>query len=113
LNNTTSGPPFLTDPNITSQTFGQVSGRRAPRVENASLSRGISAAWPTSPGRSEPSRPGRGSTGVHEAGFGRWNPQTLSLTDTTIPALNIADDTVEKYRAEMAAVIERAKARAA
>ena len=55
--------------------------------------------------------PGRGSTGVHEAGFGRWNPQTLSLTDTTIPTLNIVDDTFEKYRAEMAAVIERAKTR--
>ena len=25
--------------------------------------------------------PGRGSTGVHEAGFGRWNPQTLCLTE--------------------------------
>jgi hypothetical protein len=57
--------------------------------------------------------PGRGSTGVHEAGFGRWNPQTLSLTDTTIPTLNIVDDTFDKYRDEMAAVIERANARAA
>jgi hypothetical protein len=56
--------------------------------------------------------PGRGSTGVHEAGFGRWNPQTLSLTDTTIPTLNVVDDTFEKYQAEMAAVIERAKSRA-
>jgi len=56
--------------------------------------------------------PGRGSTGVHEAGFGRWNPQTLSLTETTIPTLNVVDDTFDKYRAEMQAVIERAKARA-
>jgi hypothetical protein len=57
--------------------------------------------------------PGRGSTGVHEAGFGRWNPQTLSLTDTTIPTLNVVDDTFDKYRSEMEAVIQRAAARAA
>jgi hypothetical protein len=56
--------------------------------------------------------PGRGSTGVHEAGFGRWNPQTLSLTDTTIPTLNVVDDTFDQYRDEMDAVIQRAKARA-
>jgi hypothetical protein len=56
--------------------------------------------------------PGRGSTGVHEAGFGRWNPQTLSLTDTTIPTLNVVDDTFAKYRAEMDAVIQKAKSRA-
>ena len=55
--------------------------------------------------------PGRGSTGVHEAGFGRWNPQTLSLTETAIPTLNIVDDTFDKYRAEMDAVIQAAKAR--
>jgi hypothetical protein len=56
--------------------------------------------------------PGRGSTGVHEAGFGRWNAQTLSLTDTAIPTLNIVDDTFDKYRAEMDAVISQAKSRA-
>ncbi len=57
--------------------------------------------------------PGRGSTGVHEAGFGRWNPQTLSLSDAAIPTLNIVDDTFEKYRDEMEAVIRAARARAA
>jgi hypothetical protein len=56
--------------------------------------------------------PGRGSTGVHEAGFGRWNPQTLSLTDSTIPTLNIVDDTFDAHRDDMDAVIQRAKARA-
>jgi hypothetical protein len=56
--------------------------------------------------------PGRGSTGVHESGFGRWNPQTLSLTDQTIPTLNVVDDTFDRYQAEMAAVIERAGRRA-
>lgn len=55
--------------------------------------------------------PGRGSTGVHEAGFGRWNPQTLSLSDVAIPTLNIVDDTFDRYRAEMDAVIEQAKSR--
>jgi hypothetical protein len=57
--------------------------------------------------------PGRGSTGVHEAGFGRWNPQTLSLSEVAIPTLNIADDTFDKYRAEMDAVIQAARRRAA
>jgi hypothetical protein len=56
--------------------------------------------------------PGRGSTGVHEAGFGRWNPQTLSLNDMAIPTLNVVDDTFETYRAEMDAVIQQAKSRA-
>ncbi len=55
--------------------------------------------------------PGRGSTGVHEAGFGRWNPQTLSLTETAIPTLNIVDDTFDRYRTEMDAVIQRARER--
>ena len=56
--------------------------------------------------------PGRGSTGVHEAGFGRWNPQTLSLSEFAIPTLNIVDDTFDKYRSEMERVIEQAKTRA-
>ncbi|HEY6212665.1 MAG TPA: twin-arginine translocation signal domain-containing protein [Vicinamibacterales bacterium] len=55
--------------------------------------------------------PGRGSTGVHEAGFGRWNPQTLSLSDAAIPTLNIVDDTFARHREEMDAVIRRAKER--
>jgi hypothetical protein len=49
---------------------------------------------------------------VHEAGFGRWNPQTLSLSETASPTLNIVDDTFDTYRNEMDAVIQRAKARA-
>jgi hypothetical protein len=55
--------------------------------------------------------PGRGSTGVHEAGFGRWNPDTLSLTEHTIPTLNVVDDTFDKYRAEMDAAMQEAKRR--
>jgi len=56
--------------------------------------------------------PGRGSSGVHEAGFGRWNPETLSLSEHTIPTLAIVDDTFDTYRAEMDAIIRRARERA-
>ncbi|HEX5475347.1 MAG TPA: hypothetical protein VFX12_11850 [Vicinamibacterales bacterium] len=56
--------------------------------------------------------PGRGSSGVHESGFGRWNPQTLSLTPNQIPTLNIVDDTFAKYRQEMDAVVQEARRRA-
>jgi hypothetical protein len=56
--------------------------------------------------------PGRGSTGVHEAGFGRFNPETLSLVDTAIPTLNVVDDTFADHRDLMAAVIRKAKERA-
>ena len=55
--------------------------------------------------------PGRGSSGVHESGFGRWDPATLSLSQRPglIPTLNIVDDTFAKYRDQMAAVIAKAK----
>jgi hypothetical protein len=56
--------------------------------------------------------PGRGSTGVHEAGFGRFNPETLSLTPTAIPTLNIVDDTFTRHRDLMSALIRRARERA-
>lgn len=56
--------------------------------------------------------PGRGSSGVHESGFGRFNPQTLSLAPAAIPTLNIVDDTFTKNRDVMAAIIRKAKERA-
>ncbi len=56
--------------------------------------------------------PGRGSTGVHEAGFGRFNTETLSLSPVAIPTLNVVDDTFAKYRDLMTAVIAKAKERA-
>jgi hypothetical protein len=56
--------------------------------------------------------PGRGSTGVHEAGFQRWDEETLSLREHQIPTLNVVDDTFEKHRPEMEAVIRRARERA-
>ena len=56
--------------------------------------------------------PGRGSSGVHESGFGSWDQKTLSLSkrDGLIPTLNIVDDTFTRYRDQMAAVIAQAKA---
>ena len=55
---------------------------------------------------------GRGSSGVHEAGFGRFNTQTLGVGPTTIPTLQIVDDTFTKYRDVMAQIISAAKTRA-
>ena len=56
--------------------------------------------------------PGRGSSGVHESGFGRFNTETLSLSPNAIPTLQVVDDTFSKYRDVMAAIIARAKTRA-
>jgi hypothetical protein len=56
--------------------------------------------------------PGRGSTGVHEAGFLRFHPETLSLTPHQIPTLNVVDDTFGDHRAAMEAVIAKARERA-
>jgi hypothetical protein len=56
--------------------------------------------------------PGRGSTGVHEAGFQRFDPETLSLSPHQIPTLNVVDDTFDSHRPEMEAVIRRAVERA-
>ena len=53
--------------------------------------------------------PGRGSSGVHESGFGRFNAETLSLAPGTIPTITVVDDTFSTQRALMEAVIERAK----
>jgi len=56
--------------------------------------------------------PGRGSSGVHEAGFQRFNPDTLSLSPNAIPTLQVVDDTFTRHRDIMAAIISRAKQRA-
>jgi hypothetical protein len=53
--------------------------------------------------------PGRGSSGVHESGFGRWNAETFSVHPGPIPTLSVVDDTFTKYRAEMTGVIAKAK----
>ena len=57
--------------------------------------------------------PGRGSSGVHESGFGHFNPQTLSLGKEQIPTLTVVDDTFEKYRDVMTEIIQKAKERIA
>jgi hypothetical protein len=56
--------------------------------------------------------PGRGSSGVHESGFGRFNTETLGLSPSAIPTLQVVDDTFTKHRDTMAAVIAKAKQRA-
>jgi hypothetical protein len=53
--------------------------------------------------------PGRGSTGVHEAGFGRYVPVTL--TQREIPTITFVDDTFSQWRhlveADIAVASER------
>jgi hypothetical protein len=56
--------------------------------------------------------PGRGSSGVHESGFGRFNTETLQLNANSIPTLQLVDDTFEKHRDTMAEVIKRSRERA-
>ena len=56
--------------------------------------------------------PGRGSSGVHESGFGKFNEETLGLYPNTIPTLQVVDDTFAKHRDVMAEIIKRAKQRA-
>lgn len=56
--------------------------------------------------------PGRGSTGVHEAGFGRFRTETLGLNPASIPTLQVVDDTFSTHRNTMAAIIAEAKKRA-
>jgi hypothetical protein len=55
---------------------------------------------------------GRGSSGVHESGFGRFDTETLGLYPNTIPTLQIVDDTFTTHRDVMTSIIQRAKQRA-
>jgi glycosidase len=55
--------------------------------------------------------PGRGSTGVHEAGFRHFDPKTFSLNPHQIPTITVVDDTFERYRHAMLEIIEQAKRR--
>jgi hypothetical protein len=56
--------------------------------------------------------PGRGSSGVHESGFGKFDASTLNLSPNRIPTLQVVDDTFTKHRAEMEGIIAQAKTRA-
>ncbi|MEA1652733.1 hypothetical protein UAJ10_27430 [Nitrospirillum sp. BR 11164] len=53
--------------------------------------------------------PGRGSTGVHEAGFGTYKPE-IPPHQRAIPTITVVDDTFDKERAAMADYIKQAKA---
>jgi hypothetical protein len=53
--------------------------------------------------------PGRGSSGVHESGFGRFS---LTMSPTSIPTLQVVDDTFRLHRDAMASVIAEARVRA-
>lgn len=55
------------------------------------------------------SAPGKGSTGVHEAGFGY--PSMISEEQGSIPTAIFVDDTFSDYRKETAEAIARAKRR--
>lgn len=56
--------------------------------------------------------PGRGSSGVHEWGFSRFNEETLNLNPNAIPTLQVVEDTFENHRDTMTAIIMRARSRA-
>jgi hypothetical protein len=56
--------------------------------------------------------PGRGSSGVHESGFGKFDAKTLDLSPNRIPTLQVVDDTFTKHKAEMEGILAAAKARA-
>lgn len=55
--------------------------------------------------------PGRGSSGVHESGFGEFDGKTLGLRDGTIPTLSVVDDSFTSQRGQMEALISAARAR--
>jgi hypothetical protein len=52
--------------------------------------------------------PGRGSTGVHESGFGKYDPE-IAPEQRAIPTLTVVDDTFTQNREAMAEYIARAK----
>jgi hypothetical protein len=52
--------------------------------------------------------PGRGSTGVHESGFGVYEPH-IKAEQRAIPTLTVVDDTFDAHRDAMADYITQAK----
>jgi hypothetical protein len=52
--------------------------------------------------------PGRGSSGVHESGFGHFRPE-VRKGQYSIPTITVVDDTFDKHRDEMADIIAGAK----
>ncbi len=53
--------------------------------------------------------PGRGSSGVHESGFGHFRPN-VRKDQPVIPTITVVDGTFDKYRDVMAQVIQEANA---
>ncbi len=56
--------------------------------------------------------PGRGSSGLHESGFARFDPKIVPAETLIIPTLTVVDDTFDRYRDVMADVIRQARERA-
>ena len=50
--------------------------------------------------------------GVHEAGFGTFDNQTLMMRPDVIPTLNVVDDTLSAHRDVVTEFIRRARERA-
>jgi len=55
--------------------------------------------------------PGRGSSGVHESGFGRFNAETMGLSEGPIPTITVVDDTFTQQRDVMEAMLRAASRR--
>jgi hypothetical protein len=53
--------------------------------------------------------PGRGSSGVHEAGYGSFNSTTGSVRPGPIPTITVVDDTFTHRQREMELIIRRAR----
>jgi hypothetical protein len=56
--------------------------------------------------------PGRGSRGVHEFGFGRFDPKIIAAETLVIPTITVVDDTFDRHRDVMADLILQARQRA-
>ncbi len=54
--------------------------------------------------------PGRGSSGVHESGFGHFNIEA-ETHGTALPTITVVDDTFEQHKEEMLQIIAAAKQR--
>jgi hypothetical protein len=56
--------------------------------------------------------PGRGSRGVHEFGFGRFDPNIVPAETLVIPTITVVEDTFDQHRDVMADLILQARQRA-
>lgn len=56
--------------------------------------------------------PGRGSSGLHESGFARFDPKIVPAETLIIPTITVVDDTFDRYRDVMADLIRQARERA-